>query len=266
MDGRRKMAPAQPGLFIGCAGWSIPKAEQWNFQILGSHLESYATRFSAVEINSSFYRTHRPATYARWRDSVPPHFRFSVKMPKTITHILRLRNTEKLTSAFLEEVVSLKAKLGCLLVQLPPSLAFNADIAGRFFRFLRANTFVPIACEPRHASWFALEADDLWREFEIARVAADPAIMPGAVEPGGAIGVSYYRFHGSPETYYSSYTEEWITSLAIRLGKDCAVKRTVWCIFDNTALGAATRNALDLLLCLGRSSVDCGAQEVKDGG
>ncbi|HYW08000.1 MAG TPA: DUF72 domain-containing protein, partial [Longimicrobium sp.] len=110
--------------WIGCAGWSLPRVEQERFPAEGTHLERYAGRFPAVEINSSFYRPHRPATYARWGESVPPSFRFSVKVPKAITHTLRLRAAAEPLAAFLAEAGALEEKLGCLLVQLPPSLHF----------------------------------------------------------------------------------------------------------------------------------------------
>ncbi|MFP5285145.1 MAG: DUF72 domain-containing protein, partial [Thermoanaerobaculia bacterium] len=73
---------AQP--LIGCAGWSLPRSERDHFPGTGSLLERYASRFPAVEINSSFHRPHRTSTYARWSASVPAGFRFSVKVPKTI--------------------------------------------------------------------------------------------------------------------------------------------------------------------------------------
>lgn len=137
---------------IGTAGWSLPRAEQAFFPTAGSHLERYASRFRIAEINSSFHRSHRAATWNRWRESVPPRFRFSVKMPKTITHGLRLEEADELTSAFLEEISVLGATLGFLLVQLPPSLAFNSAVAKAFFDGLRARSTIPIVCEPRHAS------------------------------------------------------------------------------------------------------------------
>jgi uncharacterized protein YecE (DUF72 family) len=233
-------------ILVGCAGWSLPRAEQVEFPEAGSHLERYASRFAAVEINSSFHRPHRPATYARWSASVPQFFRFSVKVPRTITHGLRLQQAGALLESFLSEVAGLEDKLGCLLVQLPPSLAFEPDVAARFFSDLRSRSPVPLACEPRHASWFEPWADDLLRELEVARVAADPVRVPEAMEPGGWRGMSYYRLHGSPRMYYSAYSEEHIDALASRVQAEAAAGRNVWCIFDNTTLGAATRNALDL--------------------
>lgn len=233
-------------ILVGSAGWSLPRAEQAEFPEAGSHLERYASRFEAVEINSSFHRPHRPATYARWSASVPSSFRFSVKVPKTITHGLRLQQAGELLDTFLSEVAGLGDKLGCLLVQLPPSLAFEPDVAAGFFADLRSRSPVPLACEPRHASWFEPRADNLLLELEVARVAADPGRVPEAMEPGGWRGMSYYRLHGSPRMYYSAYSEESIDALASRVRTDATAGRDVWCIFDNTTLGAATRNALDL--------------------
>ena len=236
-----------PGVRVGCAGWSLPRSEQARFPETGSHLERYASRFPAVEINSSFHRPHRPATYARWKASVSSSFRFSVKVPKTITHGLRLQQAEETLEVFLAEASGLGESLGCFLVQLPPSLAFETAVAESFFAALRARTSVAIACEPRHPSWFLPGADGLLADLRVARVAADPACVPAAAEPGGWPGLAYYRLHGSPRTYYSAYPEEYLIALASRLHEDAAAGRRVWCIFDNTTLGAATSNALDLL-------------------
>jgi uncharacterized protein YecE (DUF72 family) len=152
----------------------------------------------------------------------------------------------ELLQTFLAEVAALEEKLGCLLVQLPPSLSFDAIVAERFLANLRQCTAMPVACEPRHASWFGAEADALLEQYRVARVAADPARVPTAGIPGGWKGISYYRLHGAPKVYYSAYGAEFITGLAAQLQQDLAAGRSVWCIFDNTTLGAATRNALDL--------------------
>lgn len=235
---------------IGTAGWSLPRAEQDQFPGAGSHLERYAARFAVLEINSSFHRSHRPATWARWRDAVPDTFRFSVKMPKTITHTQKLRGPDELVDAFLAEAGTLGYKLACLLVQLPPSLVFDAAVAARFMETLRTRTPVAIACEPRHESWFTAEADGLLQSLRVARVAADPPRVPAAASPGGWRGMSYYRLHGSPKVYYSAYPAAFIDSLARELAQEASAGRGVWVIFDNTTLGAATRNALDLLQAL----------------
>jgi uncharacterized protein YecE (DUF72 family) len=100
--------------------------------------------------------------------------------------------------------------------------------------------------EPRHASWFSDEADHLLREFQIARVAADPACVPLAAQPGGYDSLVYFRLHGSPRRYYSSYDDSALNLLASQLSQ-FATKAEVWCTFDNTASGAAIANALDLM-------------------
>jgi uncharacterized protein YecE (DUF72 family) len=242
-------------ILIGTAGWSLPRAEQPHFPSVGSHLERYASRFAVVEINSSFHRSHKPNIWARWRDAVPPGFRFSVKMPKAITHTARLNVSGDVIAAFLEEVSVLETKLGCLLVQLPPSLAYDATVAEKFFETLKERTAVPTACEPRHPSWFDPAADELLRNLRVARVAADPARVPAATEPAGNRDFSYFRLHGSPKVYYSAYSDEFIKRLGDRLKHEAKEERTVWCVFDNTTLGAATRNALDLKAALERPAL-----------
>src|SRR6185436_11229797 len=97
----------------------------------GGHLARYSRRFNASEINSSFHRPHRPVTYARWAACVPEDFRFSVKVPRAITHERRLSDAADLFAGFLAELAPLEDKLGPLLVQLPPSLAFDAALAER---------------------------------------------------------------------------------------------------------------------------------------
>lgn len=226
---------------VGCAGWSIPAASAAEFPGEGTHLERYARRLCVAEINSSFYRPHRPSTYARWAASTPPGFLFSVKVPKEITHTRKLQDPEEPLDRFLAEMSALGDRLGPLLVQLPPRLALDTTHAAAFFQALRARFSGAVVCEPRHPTWFEEEGEQLLQRYEIARVAADPAPVPAAAEPGGWDGLVYYRLHGSPRIYYSRYPEEFLEALAGRM-RD----RDAWCIFDNTAAGEATGNALDL--------------------
>lgn len=240
-------------IFLGCAGWSISTAKQDRFPAEGSHLERYAAVFPAVEINSSFYRPHRAATYARWRDSVPAAFRFSAKLPRTITHQHRLRDAENELLPFLDAVHYLGSKLGCLLVQLPPSLQFVDSIARPFFENLRTLTTADIACEPRHASWFSAEVAAMFGDLSIARVVADPAIVANP-SPLHYERTVYVRLHGSPEIYHSNYSDAYLDGLAMELVQHQKAGRCVWCIFDNTASGAAIGNALHVLDDLARAS------------
>ena len=231
-------------LRIGCAGWSIARASATEFPGDGSHLQRYAAVLNAVEINSSFYRPHQPKTYARWSDSVPAGFRFSVKLPRAITHERRLVDSAELLARFAGEAGALGERLGCVLVQLPPSLALDAAVTAAFFQQLRATFACALACEARHPSWFGDTATALLRDQGITRVRADPpAGQPGPHVP--TTGLAYLRLHGSPHTYYSAYSDAQLEQLAEELrGRDA------WCIFDNTAAGAALPNALALLRLL----------------
>jgi uncharacterized protein YecE (DUF72 family) len=231
---------------VGCAGWSLPRETWPAFPEAGSHLERYAARLNAAEINSSFYRPHQPATYARWADSVPADFRFSAKLPKTITHEKRLRDCEALLDAFLAQVTALGEKLGCLLVQLPPSLTFDAAPVAAFLRALRQRHGGGVAFEPRHASWFTQPAEALLKSENMARVLADPVMFDEGRAPGGHPGVVYVRLHGSPRMYYSAYAPAVLDALIVRLKLAAASDASVWCIFDNTASGAAVPDALYL--------------------
>lgn len=229
---------------IGCAGWSLPRASWPQFPPDGSHLERYAARFNAVEINSSFYRPHQTATYARWAASVPAGFRFAVKIPKAITHTRRLAGSEALLDEFLAQAGGLGEKLGCLLVQLPPSLALAKETARSFLQSLRDRYQGPVALEPRHASWFTPDAEALLTSLQTSRVLADPVVHPAGRIPGGDSGLVYVRLHGSPRMYYSAYAKPVLDALAVRLQEAAASDAAVWCIFDNTAEGKAVEDAL----------------------
>ena len=231
---------------MGTAGWALPAAWRSQFPPGGSNLARYATRFSAAEINSSFYRNHRRATYSRWAESVPPDFRFAVKVPRAITHDQGLVAADVLLDVFLDEARGLGEKLGPLLVQLPPSLAFDAAIATEFFATLRARHEAAVVCEPRHASWFTADAEALLIEWRVARAGADPARVPIAALPGGDPSLVYLRLHGSPRTYASAYSASHVRDVATVLRLRAAAGADCWCVFDNTMLGAATENALEL--------------------
>ena len=230
---------------IGTAGWSIPRASTTRFPGPGTHLERYARLLNCAEINSSFYRPHAPATYAKWRDSTPPDFRFSVKMPRTITHELQLQRARKPLVAFLAETEGLAEKRGPILVQLPPSLSFDASIVRRFLALLRSVYDGWVVCEPRHATWFSPAAASLLERYRIARVAADPPPAPDGAMPGGWPRAAYFRLHGSPRKYWSRYDPGYIASLAASALALPAAEE-VWCVFDNTASGAALENAWEL--------------------
>ena len=238
-------------IHIGVAGWSIPSALAGVFPDVGTHLERYAARLGAVEINSSFYRLHRRTTYERWAASVPTGFRFSVKLPRTITHERRLIACGALVERFAEETDGLGEKRGAILVQLPPGFAYPGDVAERFIEEMRTMIASPVVLEPRHVSWFQPEVEHMMLRQEVSRVAVDPARpSPPAAQPGGWRGLAYFRLHGAPRIYASPYGEDAIADQANRVAALAARGTVVWTIFDNTIHGAATRNALELVNAL----------------
>jgi uncharacterized protein YecE (DUF72 family) len=231
-------------LLIGTAGWSVPRSVADSFPAEGSHLQRYAGRLRAAEINSSFYRPHRRTTYERWAASVPEGFRFSVKLPKAISHEPSTDEQEGLIRRFSEEAHGLGEKLGVVLVQFPPKHAFDSSAADTLFGRLMNVFPCPIACEPRHASWFTPAADAFLVERRIARVAADPPPVPQESQPCGWSGLRYHRLHGSPVIYRSSYDDASLAKLSQALVDEASAGAETWCIFDNTASSAATGNAL----------------------
>lgn len=232
-------------IIIATAGWSIPRIVTADFPGEGTHLQRYARVFHGVEINSSFYRDHSSETYRHWASLTPRNFSFGVKLPGAITHEHRLRAARGRLTQFLAGVAGLGRRLGPLIVQLPPSLAFEPRVARTFFALLRDRHDGPVVCEPRHASWFVGAVDALLRHHRIGRVAADPAVVPAAAQPGGWTGVAYYRLHGSPRKYWSIYDEARLSYWAQEVN---ALPRSTsaWCVFDNTASGGAAGNALQL--------------------
>ena len=250
---------------IGIAGWALPRADADLFPPagFGSNLTRYAAVFDAVEINSSFYRPHRPETYAHWADSVPASFRFAVKLPRSVTHEKRLQDMDADLDRFAAEAGALGEKLGWILVQTPPSLRFDpaavtALFAGLAERFgaeqaAQSRRHLFLACEARHSSWFGGEATALLREMGVIRVVADPP----AGEPGPFIATAdqatYVRLHGSPQIYRSVYEPQRLAQVAAWLRNQSS---NALVIFDNTMSGTQLRQAVQLRQMLISSSSD----------
>jgi uncharacterized protein YecE (DUF72 family) len=236
---------------VGTAGWALPKALRAGESTGSTVLEHYAMRFNAVEINSSFYRPHRRSTYERWSGSVPASFRFSVKIPRLITHELALLECRGEIASFMHGVRGLGDKLATLLVQLPRSRVFDEVIARAFFGMMRQETTVRIACEARSPSWFVAEAAAVFDEYQITRIVADP-VPPGCeCAPRQNSRFAYIRLHGSPKMYYSPYSESYLRGVAAT----ALLVSEVWCILDNTAAGAAWADAATLQRLLGANAV-----------
>lgn len=240
-------------IFIGTSGWTIPSEHKHLFPKDGTHLERYAQVFNAVEINSSFYQDHQYSTYQRWKMSVPDGFGFAVKLNKLFTHEQKLNIRYAELEQSLSHFAGLEQKWKVLLVQLPPKLACHLKQAEKFFMALRSLYAGAIVLEARNGSWAHPDTLDMYRDLGISLVFADPerCEAPYAARMAGEL--AYFRYHGSPVIYRSAYTEGILSGLARSLGSYQRAQCESWCLFDNTAFGAATLNAYELKQLLSES-------------
>ena len=169
----------------------------------------------------------------------------AVRRPRAITHDLKLQRAREPFIAFLAQTDGLAEKRGPLLLRLPASLTFDGPVVTRFLNMVRRVYAGPIVCEPRHATWFSPLVNALLARYQVSRVAADPPAVPDSTTAAGWSCMAYFRLHGSPRTYWSRYGKSAIETLAGTLDRTTADQ--VWCVFDNTASGAAIENACELL-------------------
>jgi uncharacterized protein YecE (DUF72 family) len=223
---------------IGISGWTYPR---WrgDFYPAGlphkRELEYASRRLNSIEVNGTFYALQRPASFETWYRSTPADFVFSVKAPRFITHMLKLRNAETAVANFFASgVLALREKLGPILWQLPPNLGFDADRLSAFFSSLPRTTVAAAAVAAGHdaermrdRTWTAVERDAplrhalevrhesyatpefvaLLRELEVALVTADTAGKWPFLEDQTA-DFSYVRLHGDAELYVSGYDDD----------------------------------------------------------
>jgi uncharacterized protein YecE (DUF72 family) len=232
--------------FIGTSGWTIPKEFSQLFPQEGSHLERYSSVFNAVEVTSSFYQDHQFSTYCRWRETVPADFGFSVKLNKHFTHECKLKVKRVQLEKSLATFAGLEEKWRVLLVQLPPKLEMSLKTAEKFFITLRSLYGGSIVLEARNCTWAQNSALPLYEDLGISLAHADPERCLASAESRIAGDLVYFRYHGSPEIYRSSYSEGVLAGLARSLNVYHIEKTESWCVFDNTTFGHATINALDL--------------------
>jgi len=245
VGGVEHSTPSGDHVRIGLAGWSeavsrfraLYPVPSDSGKVTG--LQRYACTFDFAEVNASFYRRMRRETYERWAADTPDGFAFSVKVNRGLTHFHRLRDTTEL-APFIESAMGLGPKLRALLVQLPPSLAFEGPTASAFFREIGRLFSGAVVCEPRHDSW---QADDARAMLAAEGVGLVRTSIPDPEEQPGP-GPVYVRLHGTPRRYYSAYTHADLVQLADWLRRASPGSRFV--VFDNTATTAATLNALEL--------------------
>jgi uncharacterized protein YecE (DUF72 family) len=230
-----------PRIHIGTSGWNYhhwrggfyppdcPKAK-W--------LQHYTKNFTTVEVNATFYGQPKPETFKTWRRATPDGFLWAVKANRYITHIKRLRDVHEPLERFFGAALLLKEKLGPVLFQLPPGLAFHESIFDGFCENLEHYKH-PCALEVRHTSWLA---DRVLARLEKRRIAFCISDTAGRYPYGEAVTADfvYIRLHGSQKLYVSEYTEEELHTWAQKIRK---WDKDTYVYFDNDFAGHAPKNA-----------------------
>ena len=238
-----------PRIVIGTSGWNY---DHWKgiFYHEGcpksKWLEFYAKNFTTVEVNATFYRLPKPKTFENWRLRTPENFLWAVKANRYITHIKRLREPIDSLTRFFDAARLLQEKLGPILFQLPPSLAFDANTAERFCKCLSTYNH-RCALEVRHPSWIQDRPLAIIKEYNIALCISDTAGHYPYCEAITADFI-YIRLHGSQELYASDYSEGELCSWARKIKK---WEKETYLYFDNDFEGYAPKNAIKLKEILG---------------
>jgi len=205
-------------------------------------LEFYATHFSTVELNNTFYRLPSETAFANWRDSTPANFVFAVKVSRFITHIKRLRDVKEPLETFLSRARVLKEKLGPLLYQLPPNMHRNDERLESFLSLLPQG--MRHVFEFRHESWLDEEVFEILHKYNVGLCIFD---MPDASCPLVATAdFAYVRFHGSTGLYWSCYSDDELAMWAERLAELTANLKAIYIYFNNDAEAFAVKNAITL--------------------
>lgn len=236
---------SRPAIHIGTSGWSY---DAWTRPFYPDGLSAaerlawYAGHFGSVEIDTSFYRLPEPETVARWRDTVPAGFVFSVKASRYITHMKKLKDPAATLPPFLERVALLGDRLGPILFQLPPRWACNL---ARLESFLTAlDTRHRYAFEFRDPSWFGPDTLAALGRHGAAFCIYD---LDGRLSPLAATAdFVYLRLHGSDGAYQGRYDDATLESWAGHIARWAGEGRAVYAYFDNDQHGYAALNALRL--------------------
>ncbi len=239
------------GARIGTSGWNYAR---WRDDFYAGvpqrkWLAFCASRFTAIEVNATFYREMKPTTLARWREETPDDFVFAIKGHRFITHMKRLGSPQDSVVRQRDNAAALGDRLSVVLWQLPGSLKRNMERLAEFLDALGAWPAVRHSIEFRHASWFDDEVAAALGRHRVANCISDAADWP--MWEAITTDLVYVRLHGHERTYASCYSEKQLRAWA-RLAQGWLDEgRAVHVYFDNDAEGAAPSNALRLLALLG---------------
>ena len=236
-------------LHIGTSGWSYKHWAEIFYPAdikPAGYLEYYASKFSCVELNSSFYHLPQISTVSGWTERTPPDFRFCAKLSRYITHQLRLIHCEEALLKYFSVMEGMRSKLGPVLVQLHPGLKFNRSLADDFMTLLTKHYHhYRFALEVRNRSWITDDAFELLSRHRIAFVIADSGKRYPYHEAVTTDFV-YLRFHGHEQLYASDYADEELTQYTDKIASWLDNEKEVWVFFNNDYHGFAVKNAAKL--------------------
>jgi len=230
-------------VFVGTSGWAYSSFKGWLYPENSKSrdwLKIYSEKFNTVEVNVTFYRRPRKSTFEKWYNETPSDFVFSLKAPRVITHLKRLKGVEEELKTFLQDIKPLKEKAKVLLFQLPPSFKYDREVLEKFFSKLPSNYLRVL--EIRHASFHNEEFVDLLRKYQICLCFSDCGKRYPSWFEVKTTDYLYIRMHGREQLYVSNYTQSELEELAEKVKSYKPAE--VYVYFDNTAKGYAVPNAL----------------------
>jgi len=246
---------SESNIFLGTSGWAY-KEWEGTFYSKGEKrkLRAYSQVFPTVEIDSTWYRYPSKGTVMGWLRYSPSDFIFTAKVPKLITHdkLLGLKgDIEKDLERFFEimQPLQLGGKLGCFLIQLPPSYTFNQKNLEAFFQMMQPQ--FRFAVEFRNRSWMRDETWQLLEKYRVAYTNVDEPLLPPEVHLTADF--AYFRWHGRGKKpwFDYKYIEEELEAWVPRVGEASNKVKRVYGYFNNHFHGYAPENALQLIEKLG---------------
>lgn len=234
-------------VFIGTSGWNYDSWKDAFYK--GTPKKDWlgfcAARFTAIEVNATFYRLQSRETFRRWRAETPRDFRFAIKGNRFLTHNKKLADPVTAIRLERERAAGLGDKLAAVVWQLPPNFHKNIERLKSFVRALKRWNRPRHAIEFRHESWFDKEVADCLHAHDIAVCQSDAADWP--LWDAVTTDLMYVRLHGHEATYASGYSETQLREWAGKIRRWRRERRDVHVYFDNDAFGHAPFNARRLI-------------------
>lgn len=236
--------------YSGTSGLAIPfNKTQYPAEFKDkSQLQYYASQFNSIEINSSFYKLPKTATVKNWAESVPKDFRFTLKVPKSITHSPELDAAPHQLTEFMQVISQVGDKKGCLLAQFPPSLTIEkiepfTQLLKQFNQEIKLSSW-KLAVEFRHSSWYDPSVYQLLKTYNASLVLHD---MKNSTTQWSNVydEIIYVRLHGPEPRYRGNYSDESLKQIAEAVINWINEGKTVYTYFNNT-VGAAFNNVKTL--------------------